>query len=143
MCSCFADIKAATTLHLERFSHPLVSLPVVVAALCSRRIKFATPIHNDNNDNGTNGDVTNVSASAGSSGNLPAYAKVTQDNYERRVEARIRGARHINNLDVSFAEAVLVQRVLSLSALALGLARFCGYIGQDRFDPHHLLLRVE
>ncbi|CAN0180353.1 unnamed protein product [Scytosiphon promiscuus] len=42
---------------------------------------------------------TSPPATSRQSGNLPVYAKVTRDNYERRVEARIRGARHINNLD--------------------------------------------
>lgn len=41
------------------------------------------------------------SPAAGSSSPHPVYAKVTRDNYERRVEARIQGARHINNLEVS------------------------------------------
>lgn len=31
----------------------------------------------------------------------PAYLKGISQNYESRVEARIRQARHINNLDVS------------------------------------------
>ena len=31
----------------------------------------------------------------------PPYAKAMLDNYERRVQARIRAARHINDLDVS------------------------------------------
>lgn len=32
----------------------------------------------------------------------PPYAQALRDNYERRMEARIRAARHINDLNVSF-----------------------------------------